>query len=109
MVDIMCVEFGGKQIKKILLLGQSSNTLDGKCESRLPPIKTICPDKSTMDGTNCLKNYVSNVGPLNQPFLVQSYTVLTGPPWIHSLNEGRGGRKVPSALPVNITLIEDFE
>ena len=105
----MCVEFGGKQIKKILLLEQSSNTLDGKCEPRLPPIKTIYPDKSTMDGTNCLKNYVSNVGPLNQPFLVQSYTVLTGLPWIHSLNEGRGGRKVPSALPANITLIEDFE
>ena len=64
MVD-MCVEFGGKQIKNILFLEQYSNTLDEKCEPRLSPIKTICPDKSTMDGTNCLKNHVSNVGPLN--------------------------------------------
>ena len=81
----MCVEFGGKQIKKMLFLEQYSNTLDEKRESRLSPIKTICSDKSTMDGTNCFKNHVSNIGPLNQPFLVQPYTVFTGPPWIHSL------------------------
>ena len=78
-----CVEFGTNVMNRMFISTQTLITSSLKWDPRLSPIKANRPSPSKFL-TKISKNHFLNVLPSNQPDFVESYTELTGPPFIHA-------------------------